>query len=267
MIDAFSLWPKWVSRGGAMLGWSILLFLYLPIITLIAYSFSDSRSFTFPITGWTLAWYAKLAANEDLLRSVRNSFIVAGGTVPLSLVLGVPAAYALARAQFPGRALVERALMLPLMIPGLITGLSILLLLKRAGFELSLLSVVLGHTVAWLPIVVTQVFARLRRFDPTFEEASIDLGANPFQTFIRITLPNISNAILGSALLVFILSFDEIAITFLLTGTENTLPMLVWAMLRRGVTPEICAIATITVVSSTLLVLIGVRFLGNQEKS
>ncbi len=95
----------------------------------------------------------------------------------------------------------------------------------------------------------------------------IDLGANQLQTFIRITLPNISNAILGSALLVFILSFDEIAITFLLTGSENTLPMLVWAMLRRGVTPEICAIATITVVSSTLLVLVGVRFLGNQEKS
>lgn len=265
MSEAFAHWSPGFRRMVTALGWAILIFLYLPIMTLILFSFSAERSLTFPISGLTFAWYAKLAGNEDLLRSVRNSFIVALGTVPLSLVLGVPAAYALARYRFPGSRVVERIMMLPLMIPGLITGLSILLLIKRAGFELSLVSVILGHTVAWIPIVVTQVLARLRHFDREIEEASRDLGAGHIETFLRITLPNISTAILGSGLLVFILSFDEVAITFLLTGSENTLPMYIWAMLRRGVTPEICAVATLSVLVSTALVLLSARFLARKQ--
>jgi len=120
---------------------------------------------------------------------------------------------------------------------------------------------VLGHTVAWLPVVVTQVFARLRRFDRRIEEASLDLGVGNVETFCRVTLPNIRSSIVGSALLVFTLSFDEVAITFLLTGTENTLPMHIWAMLRQGATPEICAVAAAMVSSSALLVFTGLRLL------
>lgn len=259
MHEAFAIWSKGTRRWSIALGLLILAFLYLPIVTLIVYSFSESRTFVFPISGFTLDWYRKLAGNTDLLRATRNSFLVAAGVVPLTLVLGVPAAYALHRYDFPGSRLVERVFFLPLMIPGLITGLAILLLVRRFGFGLSLWAVVLGHTVAWLPIVIAQIMARLSRFDPRIEEASLDLGAGPVETFFRATLPNLTNAIVGSALLVFILSFDEIAITFLLTGTENTLPMYIWSMLRRGVTPEICAVATIMVVASTLIVLAGLR--------
>lgn len=259
MHEAFATWSRGVRVGAVALGLLILAFLYLPIATLVLYSFSEGRTFTFPIGGYTLDWYARLAENRDLLRSVRNSFFVAGGVVPLTLLLGVPAAYALHRYAFPGSRIVERGFLLPLMIPGLITGLSILLILRRFDFGLSLWAVVLGHTVAWLPIVIAQVMARLSRFDQRIEEASLDLGAGPVETFLRVTLPNLKNAIVGSALLVFILSFDEIAITFLLTGTENTLPMYIWSMLRRGVTPEICAVATIMVVASTAIVLAGLR--------
>ena len=155
--------------------------------------------------------------------------------------------------------MVSHIFTLPLMIPGIITGLSILLLLKSFGISLSLWAVVLGHTVAWLPVVIGQVTARLRRMDRYIEEASLDLGAGYAETFFRVTLPNLKGAIIGSALLVFTLSFDEVAITFLLTGTENTLPMQIWAMLRRGVTPEICAVATLTVVVSGILIAVGVR--------
>ncbi|MFO1061069.1 MAG: ABC transporter permease [Dongiaceae bacterium] len=259
MPDAFARWAGGLRRAATLLGVGVLAFLYLPILTLIVYSFSVGRSFTVPIQGLTLAWYAKLAGNDELLHAIGNSLIVGAGTVPLSLLLGVPAAYALARFRHPALRLAEPVLQLPLMIPGLITGLSVLLLLKRLGFGLSLGAVVLGHTVAWLPIVVTQVFARLRRLDRRIEEASLDLGAGPLRTFARIVLPNIRGAVIGSGLLVFTLSFDEVAITFMLTATENTLPMQIWAMLRQGVTPEICAVATLTVVVSAVLATLGLR--------
>jgi spermidine/putrescine transport system permease protein len=259
MSDVLAQWSPWMRRVTRVIGILLIGFLYLPILVLIAYSFSAARSLTFPITDLTLDWYAKLISNTELLHSVGNSFIVAAGTVPLTLLLGVPAAYGLARFAGRARGSVEQLLVLPLMIPGIVTGLSILLLVKRAGFDLSLGTVIVGHAVAWLPIVVTQILARLQRFDIRIEQASLDLGAGPFRTFWLVTLPNIKNAIIGSAMLVFTLSFDEIAITFLLTGTENTLPMHIWAMLRQGVSPELCAIATIMVVVSICLALFGYK--------
>jgi spermidine/putrescine transport system permease protein len=151
------------------------------------------------------------------------------------------------------------------MIPGVITGLAILLVLKRLDVGLSLVTVALGHTVGWLPIVVTQVYARLRRFDRELEEVSYDLGASEFQTFMRVTLPNIRNSLIGSALLVFTLSFDEIGMTFFLTGTQNTLPMFIWSMLRLGISPEINAVATLTLAISIALIILGLRFLAKSE--
>jgi spermidine/putrescine transport system permease protein len=208
-----------------------------------------------------LKWYAELFNDRDMHQSILNSLTVAAGVVPVTLLLGVPAAFALDRFRFWGKAVFERAVMLPLMIPGLITGLAILLIIKRIDLSLSLVTIIIGHSVAWLPIVVTQVFARLRRFDRRLEEASMDLGANRWQTFRRVTLPNIHTAILGSALLVFTLSFDEIAIAFFLTGADNTLPMHIWSMLREGISPEIAAIATITVSVSIGVMLLGLRLL------
>jgi spermidine/putrescine transport system permease protein len=257
MLESLALWSKGMRRISVASGLAVLGFLYLPILALITYSFSKGPALTFPILGLTFDWYRKLSANQDLLHSIGNSLFVAGCVVPLTLLLGVPAAYALSRFAVPGGRFLERLLMLPLMIPGLLTGLSVLLILKRFGFELSLWAVVLGHGVAWLPIVVGQVMARLGQLDRRIEEASMDLGAGPARTFFKIVVPNIRNAIIGSALLVFALSFDEIAITFMLTGSENTLPMYIWASLRRGVTPEICAVASVAVTASIALLLLG----------
>lgn len=209
--------------------------------------------------GMTLDWYSVLWRDRDIWRSISNSVAVAAMVVPLTLVLGIPAAFALDRFDFFGKSLFERAIMFPLIIPGVITGLSILLILKQMNISLSLLTVVLGHSVAWMPIVVTQIYARLRRFDRRIEEASMDLGAGRIQTFRRITLPNIRTAIIGSALLVFTLSFDEIAITFFLTGSKNTLPMHIWSMMKEGVTPEINAVATLLIVVSFAVVVLNAR--------
>jgi spermidine/putrescine transport system permease protein len=247
----------------AIAGFAVLAyaFLYIPLAVLVVYSFSDSKILTFPIAGFSLRWYGVLARDAELIRSVVNSLMVAGTVVPLSLVLGGMAAFAIDRFAFPGRAATERLLMLPLMIPGLVTGLAILLFLKRFDVPLSLATVILGHSIAWMPIVTGQLLARLRRIDRQIEEASLDLGASRFETFWRVTLPSLRTAMIGSALLVFTLSFDEVAVTFFLTGSENTLPMQIWSMLRLGITPEINAIATVTIAASLALILLGLRLL------
>ena len=237
-------------------------FLYLPILVLALFSLSESALLVFPIESFGLTWYRDLFADEDLWRSVRNSLIVAGSVVPLTLLLGVPLAFGLDRLWFPGKAWLEYGVLLPLVVPGIVTGLALLLLLKQVDTRLSLVTVAIGHSVWCLPIVMTQVYARLRRFDRSIEEASLDLGANPVVTFWRVTLPNLKSALIGSALLVFVLSFDEVPVTFFLTGSENTLPMHIWSMLREGVTPVINAIATLTIALSILILALGLRFLS-----
>ncbi|EYD76565.1 ABC spermidine/putrescine transporter, inner membrane subunit [Rubellimicrobium mesophilum DSM 19309] len=252
-------WSRGTKRIATTLGIGVFFFLYAPLLVLIVFSFSGARTLSLPIESWTLDWYRELAADEDLKRAALNSLKVAAAVVPLTLLLGVPAGYALGRFAFRGSQVVEHLLTLPLMIPGIVTGLSILLLLKAFGLPLSLWAVVLGHAVAWLPVVIGQVMARLSRLDPLMEEASLDLGAGYLETFLRVVLPNLSAAVIGGGLLVFTLSFDEVAITFLLTGSENTLPMQIWAMLRQGVTPEICAVATLTILASAALIALSVR--------
>ena len=242
-------------------------FLYLPVVMLVLFSFSDSRLLVFPIQEFSLRWYSTLLADTDLQRSIANSFIVAGTVVPLTLVLGTPLAFAFDRFSFPGKTALEQGLLIPLIVPGLITGLALLLVLKELNIRLSLATVIIGHSIWCLPIVVTQVYARLRRFDRTIEEASMDLGATRAQTFLRITLPNIKTALVASALLTFTLSFDEVPVTFFLTGTQNTLPMHIWSMLREGVTPEINAIATITITISIILLIVALRLLKREANA
>lgn len=251
--------PGIVSRYAADTGFGIFVallmaFLYIPIWVLIVFSFNDSRSLTWPLTGFTTEWYAKLWANEQLQAAIGNSFYVAICTTILTLLVGVPAAIALDRLEFPGKKVFRRLVVLPITLPGVVTGISMLNLFRLMGFGLSLETVILGHATALLAVVVTQVSARLARLPKSLEEASADLGATPFYTFRRVTLPNIRSAIVGSGLLAFVLSFDEIPVTFFLTGRDNTLPMYIYSTLRRGVTPEINAVGTLIVLASLILI-------------
>ena len=237
---------------------SALGFLYGPIITLMVFSFNDNPITKLPLTGWTLDWYYKALTNSDLLAALWNSVIVAVAAVIICLVIGIPTAFALDRFDFRGKTLFRRLVILPITLPGIITGVSILAFFSMAGVKLSLVTVIIGHGTALTAIVVTNVFARLQRFDRRIEEASADIGARPWQTFVYITLPNIRSAIIGSALIAFTLSFDEIPVTYFLTGRDNTLPMYIWSVVRRGITPEINAIGTIIVALSIVLIFLSV---------
>ena len=248
---------------------TVFAFLYLPIAVLIVYSFNGQGVGGFPPRHLTFDWYRILFADGAIWDAVLNSLQVAFAAMAISLAFGIPAALALDRVQFPGKALFRRLVLLPLILPGIITGLSLLMLfhlevitaaLKWAtGYQLSLLTIALGHGTALISVAATEVFAGLQKLDRAQEEASLDLGANYWQTFWRVTVPNLKLPIIGAALLIFTLSMDEIAVSFFLIGRDNTLPLEIWGRLRRGITPEINAVSTIIFAFSLIAIVFWYR--------
>ena len=245
----------------------VFAFIYLPIVVLIVYSFNRDGVGGFPPRHFTLAWYRQLFADSAIWDSIVNSVIVAAASVALSLTLGLLAALALDRASFPGKALFRRLVLLPLILPGIITGLSLLMFAVFAGMQLSLFTVFLGHGTALISVATTELFAGLQKLDRAQEEASLDLGATPWQTFWRITLPNLKLSLIAAGLLIFTLSMDEIAVTFFLIGRDNTLPLEIWGRLRRGITPEINAISTLIFAVSVLLIIVWYRLRARSTSS
>ena len=247
---------------------SVVAFLYLPIVMLIIFSFNDNKLTTWPLAGFTWHWYHDAFSNKELLAALSNSFYVAVIATALCVAIGVPAAFALDRINFPGKLMFRRLVLLPLVLPGIVTGISMMIMFTKVlGMPLSLQTVILGHATALVSVVATQVFARLQRFNRRMEEASADLGAKPLQTFWMVTLPNIRSAILGSALLSFTLSFDEIPVTYFLTGRDNTLPMYIYSTLRRGITPEINAIGSVIVLASLVLIVLSIWLLERSRRA
>jgi spermidine/putrescine transport system permease protein len=234
-------------------------FLYLPIIVLVVYSFNGSGVGGFPPSSWTFDWYRQLFADAALWDAVLNSLIVAAIAVAISLGLGLPAALALDRTQFPGKAAFRRLVLLPLILPGIITGLSLLMLFVAVGMKLSLVTITLGHGTALISVATTELFAGLQKLERVQEEASLDLGANHWRTFWRVTLPNLRVSLIAAGLLIFTLSLDEIAVSFFLIGRDNTLPLEIWSRLRRGITPEINAVSTLILLFSISTILIWYR--------
>jgi spermidine/putrescine transport system permease protein len=247
--------PRWLGFHAL----AVFAFLYLPIAVLILYSFNGAGVGGFPPRDFTLDWYRTLFADRAIWESVGNSLLVAAAAVGIALGLGIPAALALDRASFPGKTVFRRLVLLPLILPGIITGLSLLMLFNEAKVKLSLLTIILGHGTALISVATTEVFAGLQKLDRAQEEASLDLGANYWQTFLRVTLPNLRLSIIGAALLIFTLSMDEIAVSFFLIGRNNTLPLEIWGRLRRGITPEINAISTIIFIFSLAAIVLWYR--------
>jgi spermidine/putrescine transport system permease protein len=247
--------PRWLAAYAIL----VFAFLYLPIVTLIIYSFNGPGVGGFPPRDLTFNWYRMLWQDDAIWAALENSVIVALCAVSIALALGMPAALALDRANFPGKGLFRRLVLLPLILPGIITGLSLLMLMVACGLKLSLVTITLGHGTALIAVATTELFAGLQKLDRAQEEASLDLGANYWQTFWRVTLPNLKLPSIGAALLIFTLSMDEIAVSFFLIGRENTLPLEIWSRLRRGITPEINAISTVIFVFSLAMILLWYR--------
>jgi spermidine/putrescine transport system permease protein len=238
----------------------VFAFLYLPIVVLIVYSFNGQTVGGFPPHDWTLRWYSILFDDDALWSSVWNSVVIAISAVTISMLIGLPAALALDRASFPGKTIFRRLVLLPLILPGIITGLSLLTLFVTIGTKLSLLTVAIGHGTALISVAVTEISAGLQKFDRSQEEASLDLGAGQWQTLWRITLPNLKLSLIAAVLLIFTLSLDELAVTFFLLGRENTLPLEIWSRLRRGITPEINAVSTLIFAFSLVSISLWYKF-------
>lgn len=251
--------PRRRSRPWLLAIWTgvVFAFLYLPIVVLVLMSFNDSRILSLPFKGFTLNWYAMAYHDAAIRISLVNSLKVAAAATVLATFFGTLAGFAIYRYRFFGRNAFRIALNLPILLPGIVTGVAMLAYLSDVGLSLSLWTVVLGHAVFGLPVALGPMLTRLSQFPRSLEEAAYDLGARPGEVFLGVIFPYIRSAVVAGALLAFTLSFDEVVVTIFLTGSDNTLPMEIWGRLRTDITPEIAAIATLVLAASTVIVLLS----------
>jgi spermidine/putrescine transport system permease protein len=237
----------------------VYLFLFAPSIVVIAFSFNQSRFFSLPMRGFTTDWYREMLTREPLLDATRNSFAVAILTVVFSTVLGGVAGIILARWRGHAglRAVVTSVIPMPLLLPGLIWGLALLILFSRAGASLSIYTVLIAHVLLTLPLVTLLVTTRMQNLDPRVEEAALSLGATYPETVYRVVLPHLAPALLASALMAFTVSFNEFVLAFFLTGGGfQTLPIYIYSLIRWESSPIINAVATLMLVFACALVLL-----------
>lgn len=243
----------------------VYLFLYLPIAVLVVFSFNAGRQ-TAVWEGFTLDWYRRLAEDDRLLGSVRNSLLVAGTTTVIATLLGTLAALALAR-RFRGRRSTEAVLFLPVILPEVVLGAALLTFFGAVGLRLSVWTVVIAHVVFCVSYVAFVVRARLAGLDPALLEAARDLGAGPFEAFRRVTLPLILPGVAAGALLVFTLSIDDYVVTSFVAGVgATTLPLHIYSMLKVGVTPEVNAVSTLLLAGTMVLIALAHRLLGVADR-
>jgi putative spermidine/putrescine transport system permease protein len=211
-----------------------LAFIYLPIALIVLYSFNSARVASWPIAGFTLDWYARALANAGIRSALVASLEAAIGATIVSLVLGSLVAFAVQRHAFFGRQTLSFVVVLPLALPGIVTGIALNTALRTIGVEFGLLTIIIGHATFCVVVVFNNVVARLRRTARTAEEASMDLGADTFATFRRITLPAVATALVAGGLLAFALSFDEIIVTNFTAGVSTqTLPLWIFTNYQR----------------------------------
>lgn len=258
------------ARRRTGLGWLWLplaltgLFLYLPIAVLVGMSFNGGGS-AYSWDGFSLRWYDELLHDEVLRESLVTSLGIAVGATAIATVLGTLLGVGLAR--HTRSRLLEAAAMAPAILPDLVLAIGLLAFFYAAGIPKSALTILLAHAAFGTAFVVAVVRSRLAGSDASLEEASRDLGANGFATFVLVTLPSIAPAVVAGALLVFTLSLDEFVIAYFTAGpTTKTLPITVYSMVRTGVTPEINALATVLVVISIAVVVVAARAVRRTEK-
>jgi spermidine/putrescine transport system permease protein len=233
---------------------SIYVFLFAPIALLVLFSFNANRYGTFPITGWTLKWYRSAVDNYQIHDALRTTLKVAAEVTIVSVVVGTAAAFPLVRSALRFRDGIRIGFVLPIMIPGLLIGVSLLVLFTGPlHVQLSPQTAVIGQSVYTTPFVILLVSARLQGLDRSLERAAADLGANTFQRLLRVVFPLILPAIVAGALLAFTLSLDEFVITYFLIGTQITLPIYIYTQIKFGITPEVNALASMLLAASLLV--------------
>jgi len=261
----------------ALTGFSLLFFafIYAPLFVIIGYSFNSNPVNMMIWEGFTLDWYtglfglsdratdvgnraAYIESTDQMLAALRTSLTVAVFTTTISTVIGTATAIALARYRFRARDYYNGFLMLPMMMPDIVLGIGLLIFFVTLGMKLSLLTIIIGHCTFLTSYVFIIVQARIAGLDPALEEASADLGANEWTTLSKVLLPQLAPGIMGGALLAFVISMDDLVITYFISGVgDTTLPVFIFGMIRRGVKPEINAIATLIILASVVIAALG----------
>jgi putative spermidine/putrescine transport system permease protein len=241
----------------------VLAFLFIPILLIILYAFNRSNIESWPISSFTLHWFS-VAWHDP---QVRNAFLlsVKVGLIATvaAVVLGSAVAYAVHQFKFFGREAISFLLVLPLALPGIITGIALNSLFSFTGIELGTLTIVMGHTTFCIVVVYNNLIARFRRVPGSLAEASMDLGARGWQTLRLVTLPMVATALVSGALLAFALSFDEVIVTVFTAGAQNTLPLWIFGAIRLGQQlPEVNAVVTFVIALTIIPVVIAARIAG-----
>lgn len=246
-------------RSSALLAYSlvILAFLYLPLIILAIYSFNESR-LNAVWTGFTVDWYLHLFKNRRVLEALTNSLIIAIISTIISTTIGTIAAIALNRYNYKFKPVINTMLYLPILIPEIVMGLSLLVLFVQTSIPLGKVTLILAHITFCLSFVIITVNARLEGMNAELENAAMDLYATPFKTFRYVTLPIAMPGIIAGALISFTLSIDDFIISFFVAGPNSTtLPLYIYAMVKRGISPEINALSTLLMLTTILLVVLS----------
>jgi ABC-type spermidine/putrescine transport system permease subunit II len=235
----------------------VYFYIYIPILILIIFSF-NTQKLNIRWEGFTLAWYSKLFNDSQVLLATRNTLLIAFISTLIATIIGTMAALALQRYRFPGYNYSETVLYIPVVIPEVVMGISLLVFFSMINLTLGLVTITISHIAFNIPFVTLVVRARLHGFDKSIEEAAMDLGANEFVTFWRVTLPTIMPGILSGAMLAFTLSLDDYVITYFTAGPgSTTLPLRIFSMVRFAVTPEVNALSTIWVMTVFILLIVG----------
>lgn len=252
---------RWVRIGLRVATVAVLAFLYVPLIILVVYAFNPSRLQAWPPTGFTLDWFGEAWANPGIRRALVNSLLAGIGATSIALVLGTLASLAVQRYSFFGRDTISFLFVLPIALPGVVTGIALRTTFQTAGVDFGLATIIVGHATFCVVIAYNNVIARLRRLPRTPEEASADLGADTWATFRRVTLPGMGTALLSGGLLAFALSFDEIIVTNFTAGPgTQTIPMWIFAAIQRPTElPVVNVVAFVLILFSTIPVYLAQR--------
>jgi putative spermidine/putrescine transport system permease protein len=251
---------KWGLR---FLTLAVLAFLYVPIVIIVMYSFNDSRAQVWPIVAWTTRWYDAAFGNSDFRDALWLSIQAGIGATILALALGSLAALAVHRFRFFGREAISFALVLPLALPGIVTGIALSASINTLALNFGLATIVIGHATFCVVVVYNNVIARLRRSSSSIEEASMDLGATSLQTFRYVTFPVLGTALLAGGMLAFALSFDEIIVTNFTAGTDQTLPIWIFSNVKLpNQRPIVNVVAVIVIILSAIPVYLAQRLAG-----
>ncbi|MGM9988235.1 MAG: ABC transporter permease [Bacillaceae bacterium] len=248
----------------------VLAFLYIPIMVLVTYSFNESK-INATWTGFTLKWYGELLQNPRVIEAAINSLVIAIITTIVATVLGTLFALAMHRYAYRFKSLFDGIVYLPILVPEILMGLSMLILFTQAGMQLGKMTIMIAHITFSISFVVIVVAARLAGMGKDLEEAANDLGATPWQTFRYVTFPSIAPGVVAAALLTFTLSIDDFIISFFVSGPNSTtLPLYIYGLVKKGISPEINALSTILIVVIVGLMVISELLAtkgGNKGKS